>query len=172
MSRADLTFALILGLCSITSARADSLAQQAFNELATLVGEWEGRYSNGRSHQVSFALTANDSVIVETWSMSPTRRSLTLYALDGERLIATHYCPQGNQPRLVLTGQDANHDYHFAFLDGTSLQDPQGSHQHALQIHIDSAQAFSRSESYVSNAQLELREVEAGERVSYRRISR
>ena len=103
--------------------------------------------------------------------MSPTRQSLTLYALDGDRLLATHYCPQGNQPRLVLTERDTDDSYRFAFLDGTNLQDPNRSHQHALEIAIDSAQSFSRSETYVSNNPTADVPAEVGERVHYRRVS-
>ena len=171
MMRLSLALAAVLSVGGMADARAESLAQQAFADLASLAGEWEGTYANGRSHRVSFALTAGDSVIVETWTMSPTRQSLTLYALDGDRLLATHYCPQGNQPRLVLTERDTDDSYRFAFLDGTNLQDPNGSHQHALEIAIDSAQSFSRSETYVSNNPMADVPAEVGERVHYRRVS-
>ncbi len=170
MMRWSILLAGAIGLCCTTSGRAETLAEQAFADLASLVGEWEGTYANGRSHRVSFALTANDSVIVETWTMSPTRQSLTLYALDGDRLLATHYCPQGNQPRLVLSEREADQSYRFEFLDGTNLQDPNGSHQHALQIAVDTPQSFSRSESYVSNTHSAGTPVEAGELVRYRRV--
>ncbi|MCB1636853.1 MAG: hypothetical protein KDI51_19855, partial [Xanthomonadales bacterium] len=133
MLRCAMALAATLSLCGSAEVHAETLAQQAFADLASLAGEWEGTYANGRSHRVNFALTAGGSVIIETWTMSPTRQSLTLYALDGERLLATHYCPQGNQPLLVLTERDADDHDHFAFLDGTNLQDPNGSHQHALE---------------------------------------
>jgi len=165
------TIVLAIVLAGMPAAQAESLASRAFADLSTLVGEWEGSYANGRSHQVSFELTANGSALLETWTMSPTRQSLTVYALDGERLISTHYCPQGNQPRLVLRERDDSGRYQFEFLDGTNLHDPAGSHQHALSIQVDSAQNFSRSEVYLSNAASQLAADAHGEIVSYRRTA-
>jgi hypothetical protein len=126
------------------------VATTTFNSLKSLVGDWQGR-DGDRVVSVNYRLTANDSALVETWTMSPTRESITIYTLDGERLIATHYCPQGNQPRLRLRRQDADGKLQFQFLDGTGLQDKTASHQHAMWIKIDSADSFTRSETYIQN---------------------
>ncbi len=162
-----LSLTLAAGAC----VHAEGLAQQAFDDLSKLEGEWQGSYANGRSHRVIFELTANGTALMETWVMSPTRRSLTMYALDGDRLLATHYCPQGNQPRLVLTERDAQGRYQFEFLDGTNLQNRQGSHQHTLTIEVDSAEAFARSEVYLSNAESDLEPGAKGETVRYQRAT-
>ena len=149
---------------------ASSPAQKAFNDFSKLVGVWQGDYANGKSHQVSYKLTANNTVLVETWTMSATRESMTLYALDGDRLIATHYCPQGNQPRLSLVGKAKAGKYQFHFLDGTNLQDANGAHQHAFWLQLDSANHFSRSETYIKNSARESTAEDIGETVVYRRL--
>jgi hypothetical protein len=136
-------------LSPLLSAK-DHLAAAAFSSLKSLVGDWQGR-DGDRVVSVSYRLTANDSALVETWTMSPTRESMTIYTLDGERLIATHYCPQGNQPRLLLRRQDADGKLQFQFLDGTGMQDKTASHQHAMWIKIDSTDGFTRSETYIQN---------------------
>lgn len=171
MNLLNATITLAFALVASTAVHAEDLAKRAYADLSQLVGEWEGSYANGRSHQVSFELTANGSALMETWTMSPTRKSLTMYTLDGDRLLATHYCPQGNQPTLVLTELDGDGAYQFEFLSGTNLQDPQGSHQHALTIEIDSAQAFTRSEVYLRNAESTLDPSAEGEVVRYRRVA-
>ena len=80
-----------------------------------------------------------------------TRQSMTVYTMDGDRLLATHYCPQGNAPRLRLEGIDASGAYRFEFVNGAHLQDPQGSHEHAFWLRIDAAGTITRGETYVRN---------------------
>ena len=160
----------LLAFFASTASAATSPAQQAFDDLARLQGQWES--TSGSRHTVDFRLIANGTALVETWTMSPTRTSMTVYAVDGARLISTHYCPQGNQPRLVLTEKDAKGRYRFRFLDGTNLHDPAGSHQHLLWIDVDSADSFSRSETYVGNDERPGESAaDEGEVVSYRRIA-
>jgi hypothetical protein len=47
---------------------------------------------------------------------------MTMYYLDGNRLMLTHYCIAKNQPRLVATSlTDEGKTITFTFLDGTNL---------------------------------------------------
>jgi hypothetical protein len=155
-------------------ASEPSVAQAAFDRLATLVGDWDGRFPDGRAHRVNFRLTAGGTVLLETWALSPTRESLTLYHLDGDVLVATHYCPQGTQPRLQL--QEGRDDARLSFRlrDGSSLQVPDRSHQHSFWMELRGADAFARSETYVANgsntAEVAAAEAEPDAAVSYTRV--
>ena len=145
---------LFLGLLlawqpSIASA-ADSTAKAAFEQLKGLAGDWRSTRKDG-STTVNYRVIANGTSLAETWTMSPTRQSMTVYTLDGERLIATHYCPQGNAPRLRLTGTDEGGVHHFEFFDGANLQDPSGFHEHAFWIAIDPSGTLTRNEVYIAN---------------------
>jgi hypothetical protein len=137
-------------LCTPHVGAADGLARTAFDKLSALVGNWQGKHARGVTG-VNYRLTANNTAIIETWTMSPTRESVTIYTLDGDRLLATHFCPQGNQPRLALTSQDTTGKYQFTFIDGTNLQVKGVSHQHAMWIRMDTPNSFTRSETYVPN---------------------
>jgi len=125
-------------------------ARVAFEQLKTLAGEWQSADPKSGT-SVGIAALANGSALVETWTMSPTRQSMTVYTMDGNRLIATHYCPQGNAPRLGYSGTDASGAHHFEFLDGANLQSAEGFHEHAFWIRKDSGGTFTRSETYISN---------------------
>jgi hypothetical protein len=154
-----------LSACA-TPASAQALrADQAFHSLKALVGDWQGRTEAGRTFLVNYRLIANDTVLVESWTMSPTRTSMTVYHMDGDALIATHYCPQGNQPRLQYRPDLSGQRLHFTFRDATNLQDPNAAHQHAFWIEIGpGVSAFTRDETYMENG-------EAGsETASYTRI--
>ncbi len=76
---------------------------------------------------------------------------MTLYHLDGDSLLATHYCPQGNQPRLKLSPVSTPNQLSFHFLDATNLSDMGDSHQHSLGFEIKkSSDRLLRKESYLS----------------------
>ena len=140
---------LFLSAPSLSSA-ADPPAKVAFEQLKVLLGSWRATDPNNNT-LVEVKLIANGSTLVETWTMSPTRQSMTVYTLDGNRLLATHYCPQGNAPRLAFTKTDTSGAHHFDFIDGANLQDPEGSHEHAFWIRKELDETITRSETYISN---------------------
>jgi len=84
--------------------------------------------------------------------MSPTRTSMTVYHMDGATLVATHYCPQGNQPRLRYHPELSGQRLEFRFRDATNLPDADAAHQHAFWIDIN-AGGFARNETYVENGE-------------------
>jgi hypothetical protein len=150
----------LLGLVAAVAACASPASaqalrpDQAFQSLKALVGDWQGRSAAGRTFLVSYGLIAGDTVLVESWTLSPTRTSMTVYHMDGDVLIATHYCPQGNQPRLQYRPDLSGQRLHFTFRDATNLNDPNAAHQHAFWIEIAlGANAFIRDESYVENGE-------------------
>jgi hypothetical protein len=128
-------------------AAADSAA--AFESLKHLVGTWQPADKPDSPMRVQFELLAGDSVLAETWR-SPTHRSMTVYHLDGDTLIATHYCPQGNQPRLALVS-DRDGELRFELRDGSNLDVPGGHHEHVLTLRRDGEQLV-RGEAYAENA--------------------
>lgn len=150
MDRPVVALALIATAMSFPSLAAEPSASAVFAALKPLVGEWRST-DPANATRVSYALVANGSTLVESWTMSPTRTSMTVYTMDGERLLATHYCPQGNAPRMQWTGTDASGAHRFLFVDGANLQDREGFHEHAFWIRVDDAGTITRSETYIAN---------------------
>lgn len=124
-------------------------AQVVFDHLATLVGTWRGEFPGGRRHTLTYRLTAGGTLLTETWALSATRESMTVYAVDGDRLLATHYCPQGNQPRLAFAGVDEDGHHHFSFADGTNLHRPGHDHLDRFWLSFEGPDRFVRAEHYV-----------------------
>jgi hypothetical protein len=166
-------FGLFLSLSLVSSSALASKpnAELAFKQLTTLVGTWKGNFADGREHSVNYRLTAGGTVLVETWALSASRESITLYHLDGDALMAAHYCPQGNQPRLVLVSDVER--LSFTFRDGTNLKAPKKSHQHSMWLKIVDKNRFQRNENYVENGiAVEAAPVEdPKDMVSYVRVS-
>lgn len=126
-----------------------STAKRAFSMLLKKAGDW--KLKNG-GVRVTLEPVASDSVLLERWTTPSGKVSLTVYHLDGDRLLATHYCPQGNQPRLALTSANEG-VLHFTFADGTNLK-PGASRMHALTIDA-TGNAFIKTETYRDDKEAE-----------------
>jgi hypothetical protein len=123
-------------------------APAVFEQLKSLAGEWKGTTAKGRELAVSYRLTAAGTVLVETWTLAPGRESMTLYHLDRDDLVATHYCPIGNQPSLRLKLPAAPGRFDFAFASATNLPDPKAPHQDSFTVELLGPDRFARSEAY------------------------
>lgn len=142
---------VVLSASAVQAQPADPApegAAAAFERLLGLAGTWKVEESTGE-FRIVFESTANGTVLLESWMAGARRHSLTVYQLDGERVLATHYCPQGNQPRLSHQGGAGEGTIDFAFLDATGLDGPDESHQHALSFAFPEGEGpLVRSERY------------------------
>jgi len=129
-------------------AGAATPADEAFASLKTLVGRWQGPTSGGRTLDIRYKLIANDSVLVETWRSASGPETMTVYHRDGPDLVATHYCAQGNQPRLRLAGITPAGRMHFVFRDATNLKSDDAAHLHEFWVEPGEAGTIKRSETY------------------------
>ena len=126
----------------------------AFTRLQSLAGDWEAKNARGSVVRVNYRLVANDSALVETWRTPSGRETLTIYHPDGARLLLTHYCAQGNQPRLALT-KSAGDELTFTFVDATNLASAGASHLVRATLHFDGVNAFDKSETYANDGKEE-----------------
>ena len=140
----------------------DGSGAAAFGQLKSLVGEWRGTRPDGREIVVNYRLSAGGTVLVETWNLGPQRESLTIYHLHGSDLLATHFCPQGNQPRLRMTRPESSR-FHFTFYNATGVE-PGQAVQNEFWIEIGAGSRMTRSETYVQGDQAET------ETITYQRL--
>lgn len=114
----------------------NSNATAAFTRLKTLVGEWEADTKMGKAH-LSYELMAGGTALVERFSAEKEASMLTVYHFDGDRLMLTHYCEAGNQPRMLAGPFDPKTgELEFRFLDATNLTSPATGHMHNAKIHF------------------------------------
>ncbi|UKK85357.1 hypothetical protein L7H23_04405 [Sphingopyxis sp. BSN-002] len=135
------------GEVAASPAVAPDRAAEAFGELASLAGVWRIADRPDSTLRIRFSLTAGGTVIVESWERAGQPHSLTLYHRDGASLVATHYCPQGNQPRLRLAREAVSGKPVFSFSDATDL-DAGESYLHDLRFDLAAPDRIVRSEIY------------------------
>jgi hypothetical protein len=111
-------------------------AKAAFARLKTLVGQWEATTSSGKVH-LSYELVSGDTALVERDSSETMPSMVTVYYVDGGRLLLTHYCMVGNQPRMQAKAFNADTgEIDFQFLDATNLSSSAVGHMHNAKIRI------------------------------------
>lgn len=106
------------------SAAAAEVDPAAFYErLRALEGDFLGKSTKGWVDRTTFRTIAAGSAVMDTsFDAHPGETMITMYHLDGDRLLLTHYCVAKNQPRLVATefssdGRSAT----FNYLDATGI---------------------------------------------------
>jgi len=83
-----------------TNTTAPSDAQKAFEKLKTLAGTWQGNVM-GMPVNVTLRVTSSGNAILhEATSTARPDDPITMFYVEGERLLATHYCDSGNRPRM------------------------------------------------------------------------
>jgi hypothetical protein len=115
----------ILVLASATAALAQTSAQKSFDQLKSLAGSWEGKNAEGKPVQVSFRDTAAGSALMSEIHGHGPENMISMIHLDGpDRLMLTHYCGAGNQPRMTASGSPDRKTITFDFVDATNLATP------------------------------------------------
>jgi hypothetical protein len=108
---------------------ADSDAHKSFDLLKGMEGNWSGKNQQGDPIQVSFKMTAGGSALMSEIHGHGPENMITMFHMDGDRLLMTHYCGAGNQPRMKVIASDAK-SVSFEFVDGTNIGPGDGHMQH------------------------------------------
>jgi hypothetical protein len=121
-----------------TAANAPT-PRAAFDQLKALAGQWQGHLmtADGPGTSVTYDLTGNGSAVMEKLFPGTPHEMISVYFMDGDDLVLTHYCAAGNQPRMKLVKTAANPTtLTFDFAGGTNLDAAKDTHVHSGSIRI------------------------------------
>ena len=149
-----LTQPAVSGTADIAPARAKA----AFEQLTQLAGHWDQRSTKDWEGTASVQVIAGGSAIMFTSNVSPHPGSddtmATVFHLDGDRLMLTHYCVARNQPRLVATSVSADGKViEFAFHDATNLRSRDAGHMNRAVYTIESPDRYRSRWTFSQNGQ-------------------
>ena len=101
-----------------TNAAAPSDAQKAFEKMKTLAGTWQGTIM-GKSIHITMRVASSGSAILHeaTAGSPPPDHEITMFYVEGDRLLATHYCDGRNRARLEGKMSPDEKTIEFSFLD-------------------------------------------------------
>ena len=126
-------------------AVAKTDAQKSFDKLKTLAGSWVGQLTtfpqeptvDGKFAQFSLRETSMGNAVVHELSVSGRPdHPVTMFYLDGDRLLLTHYCDAGNRPRMAGKVSPDGTTLEFDYLD-LSGGNQYGHMHHAVFTFID-----------------------------------
>src|SRR5438105_11769124 len=127
--------AIIAPVVAASPLAADKTkSEEAFDRLTSLKGEWKGE-QKGVKISVIYTLTANGSALMEEFRPESGPVMITMFTVDGDRLIATHYCSAKNQPQMVTSAiTDAQKPLAFSLARITGLKSPDDWHNTGLTV--------------------------------------
>lgn len=135
-----------------SATQTPSDAQKAFDQLKTLAGTWQGPVSvdppmadgNDKPTRITMRVTSRGNAVVHEMKEAgapddPAHYDdpITMFYLDNDRLLLTHYCDAGNRPRMTGKVSPDGKKVEFEFLD-VAGSTQYGHMNHAVFTTIDS----------------------------------
>jgi hypothetical protein len=148
--------ALSLLVLAATHVFAASTANQSFEQLKSLDGTWEGKAPDGQAAQVIYRVTANGSALMS--EIKGKEDMVSMFNLDGNRVVMTHYCAVGNQPRMVASSSPDGKTVTFDFLDATNLATSDAGHMTRMVLSMLDANHHTEEWIYTDHGK-EMKEV-------------
>lgn len=102
-----------------TTPAAQSEAQKAFEKMKTLSGSWQGTIMDIPINITIRLASSRKAILHEatTEGGRPPDHEITMFYLDEDRLLATHYCDGGNRARFEGKMSPDEKSLEFSFLD-------------------------------------------------------
>jgi len=152
MIRSNRAILALLVALAATAAVAQSDAQKSFNKLKVLTGTWEGKSPEGKLVQVTFRDTAGGSALLSEIHGEGPENMISMFHLDGpNKLILTHYCGAGNQPRMQASPSPDGKTLTFDFLDATNLASPEAGHMNRVVIAMQDPNHHTQEWTFVDH---------------------
>jgi len=134
---------LILCLALLTLAApalAASKSQPEFDQLKSLAGNWEGPATDAKPAHINYQVVSGGTAVMETIQGKSAALMITMYHLDGDQLMMTHYCMANNQPRMRADAATSSPtSIKFKLVDVTNLASPDDGHMAGLTIDFKDA---------------------------------
>ena len=141
-----------------TMPATPATANAAFQQLKSLVGNWQGKDQHGNVVHLTFELVSGGSVLMERHGSGNGAEMISMYSAEGNRVILTHYCSAGNQPTLesqVIPGASNSKHMDFSFVRATGLKTPEDGHMVGLSITLEDKDHLTQIWNYSDHGKKE-----------------
>lgn len=140
--------AMFLGTTLAQAQKSKSTV--AFERLSSLVGEWKG-IQDGIDITLTYTLTANGSALMEEFRPAQGAVMMTIFSVDGDHLIATHYCAAGNQPHMATPKitDPQNKALAFSLVRVTGMATPEDWHNTGLEVQLEDKDHLTQTWTYL-----------------------
>jgi hypothetical protein len=141
---------------SATPASSAKPASAALERLKALAGDWvaaeDGEMAQKGDLVARYAVTAAGSAVVETVFPGSAHEMVTVYHADGPDLVLTHYCMEGNQPRMRAK-EPSGPRLDFAYDGGTNIDPRHDRHMSSASFEFLGADELRSTWTEVAEGQ-------------------
>ena len=133
----------IIRICFIfifALAAAQLFADSGLDKIKSLVGIWEATTPEGLT-TISYELISNGTAVEERLGVH-NEEMVSIYHMNGDKLMMTHYCSFNNQPRFEATVDGDTITFHY--VDATNLPNESSPHITGLVLNFKDADHFSQ----------------------------
>ncbi len=138
----SLAVAVLLAL-SLHAAASDKKQEKKktspeFQKIMSLEGSWTGKgMMEGKEQpmQTKFRVTSGGSAVEEVLFPGTPHEMVDVYFMDGDKLMMTHYCAMGNQPRMKMSSSKGN-TLDFTYVDATGLPSADAPHMSGISLTV------------------------------------
>lgn len=121
-------------------AASQLYADSGLDKIKSLVGVWEATTPEGPA-TVKYELISNGTAVEERLSVN-NEEMVSIYHMNGDKLMMTHYCSFNNQPRLEAAVQGDT--ITFSYVDATNLSSESSPHITGLVLNFKDADHFTQ----------------------------
>jgi hypothetical protein len=124
------------GMAAAGASNEKSSGAMVFDQLKTLVGEWEGKNESGPV-KITYTLVSGGTALMERMQPANEAEMITMYSADGDKVLVTHYCSAGYQPSMKTeTLKGAGNKYSFSLVNVSGLKSPDDGHMVGLVLTL------------------------------------
>ena len=162
VSSLALTLVLIPGTMAAQSAEAPESviydAESAMAFLKTMSGNWVSAANSGEhganTPAASFKVAAAGSAVIETTRAGTPSEMTTVFHMNGDQLLQTHYCALMNAPVLRFVPSDTPGELKFVFHGGTNFDPDVDAHFHEGLLQIRDKDTVERGFVVYANGKM------------------
>lgn len=104
---------------------------------------------------LTYTMTANASALMEEFRPKKGPVMITMFSVDGDHLLAAHYCSAGNQPYMAtetITDPQSKR-VPFTLTQVTGLKTPQDWHNTGLVLMLEDGDHLTQEWTYLANGE-------------------
>jgi hypothetical protein len=142
---------IVLCVCFISCLafagdKPEMKSNPGFDKIKALTGSWKGKDAEGKEVGVSYKVVSAGTTVMETLDMAETPEAMvTMYHVNGDKLMMTHYCSMGNQPSMRADKVSADGSMiTFNMYEASNLAKKTDPHMSKLVVTFKDADHFTQ----------------------------
>src|SRR5579863_9257219 len=147
-----LLLVIALAAAAFADEHKSAIAPNAsFDKMKSLDGSWTGAMVDaGKEYPATtrFMMVSDGSALMGWLGEGGPYEMVTIFHMDGNELMATHYCAAHNQPRFLAAPGGKPNQVVFKFKDGTNIG-PHDGHMQSVTFTFDGPDHHTEDWDYI-----------------------